>query len=71
MPSEREQLNEMSTVELARYWNILQMSLRMQGDRSQAERHGPIVKELLANRGVRVEDGKRLKIETRSKRSAR
>jgi hypothetical protein len=57
---EREQLNEMSTVELAAYWNIIQMQLRMMGDRSQAERHGPIVKELLQGRGVQPQDGKRL-----------
>lgn len=53
----KNQLRKMTTGELAAYWNILQFQVR---GGLQAP-HKPIVKELLAERGVKTIDGKPLK----------
>ena len=58
--NERNELSRMTNGELVAYRNICLMSARMQGDRSQFERHLPIVESLLTARGIAFVRGNRL-----------
>ena len=61
--SEKEQLAAMGTEELASYWNVLMMGrkcLQVTDDPDRNPRHSRIVGELLAERGVKTEDGRLL-----------
>lgn len=59
--AEPEELGKMTTDELVRYFNIMTMGgVMIKAGDDQTKRHLPIVKGLLQQRGVAVEDGKLL-----------
>ena len=60
---ESMELAKMSDRELVAYRNICLMSLRMQGDRLQSERHLPILESILRSRRIGFESGKLLRRE--------
>ena len=59
MPTERDQLDEMSDGELVSYWNILQTPCLKIDPDGDIERHAAIADELLDERGILHETGKR------------
>ena len=57
---EKFQLSQLTDSELIAYWNILVNTRHVNRPAecvSQAERHEPMVKELLTERGIPFEDG--------------
>lgn len=59
---ERQELDTMNDAELVAYWNILQAPCLKVDPDGKNERHKPIVSELLTERGIPHEDGKRTEL---------
>ena len=59
--SEKQQLAEMKDAELVAYWNILNAPTINVDPDGKIERHKPIVSQLLTERNIPHEEGKRTK----------